>query len=156
MNLILLLFILFSCDGSLGAVVASDDENLVTDSLTEKIERLETEKQELMNERDELKRAKQEEVHKKQTLQVEKDKLDVENKKLKEDNGNMKAEILRLEPFKIPGDWTAWGDWSTCSRSCGGGVRERRRRCDNPKASCGGPECIGNEEGESDEIQKIR
>merc|ERR1719402_837489 len=127
MNLFLLFFILVSWDGSLGAVVASYDENLVI----ELIERLETEKQELMNERDELKRAKEEE-------KVEKEKLDIENKKLKD-------EILRLEPFKIAGDWSAWGNWSSCDSLCGGGVRERRRLCDNPSPSCGGPECVGNE-----------
>ena len=89
MNLVLL-FILVS---DLGGVVATVDENLMTDELTE-----------------------------------------------------------RLEPFKIAGDWSSWGDWSTCNSSCGGGVRERRRWCDNPTPSCGGQECVGNEGGESDEI----
>ena len=73
MNLVLL-FILVSC-GSLGAVMATVDENIVTDELTEKIERLETENQDLMTERDELKRAHAEELHKKIILQEEKDKL---------------------------------------------------------------------------------
>ena len=148
MNLVLLLFILVSC-GSLGVVVASDE-------LAEKIERLEAENQDLTNERDELRRIQAEllgELLEKQTLQVEKENLDAENKMLKVDNENMKAEMLRLEPFMIAGDWSTWGDWSTCSSSCGGGVRERRRVCDNPIASCGGPECVGNEEGESDEIR---
>jgi len=159
MNLFLL-FILVSCGGSLGAVVGSDDGNLVTNELTEKIRRLESENEEkdaiinqlknivsdsliekiqrletenlekdaiiqdLTNERDEQKRLQGEELRKKQNLQ---------------------AEILRLEPFKIAGEWSFWGYWTTCSRSCGGGVKERRRMCDNPAPSCGGPGCVGNE-----------
>jgi hypothetical protein len=126
MNLVLLFILVSWC--SLCAVEATDDENLVTDSLIEKIQRLETENQEkdvinqdLTNERDELKRLQGEELRKKQNLQ---------------------AEILRLEQFKIAGDWSSWGDWSTCSSS---GVRERTRRCDNPAPSCGGPGCVGNE-----------
>jgi len=123
MNLVLL-FILVSC-GGLGAVVATDDGNLsFTDSLTERLERLETENQDkdaliqdLTNERDELNFV----------LSL------------------MQAEMQRLEPFKIAGEWSSWGDWSFCTRSCGGGVRERTRVCDNPSASCGGPECVGNE-----------
>ena len=147
MNLVLL-FILVSC-GSLGAVVASDDGNLVIGELTEKIERLEAQNQE----KDAI---IQELTKEKQTLQVEKDKLDVENKKLMADNGNMEEELLRLEQFKIAGVWSSWGHWSTCNSSCGGGVRERIRMCDNPTASCGGPECVGNEEGESDEIHETQ
>ena len=78
--------------------------------------------------------------------------MDVEYNKLKEDNNKMKAEILRLEPFKIAGDWSTWGEWSPCSGSCWG-VKERRRHCNNPIAACGGAECVGNEGGGSDEIQ---
>ena len=150
MNLVLLLFILVSC-GSLGVVASYE--------LAEKIEKLEAENQNLTNERDELKRVQADllgELLEKQTLKIEKENLNAENKMLKLDNENMKTEMLRQEPFMIAGDWSAWGDWSTCSRSCGGGVRERRRRCDNPAPSCGGLECVGNEEGESDEIQKTR
>ncbi|EDO33986.1 predicted protein, partial [Nematostella vectensis] len=36
-------------------------------------------------------------------------------------------------PMAVDGAWGAWGDYSTCSRTCGGGVRHRSRRCDNPK-----------------------
>ena len=136
---------------------ATDEENLLTDSLTKNMERLKTDNQtiiqDLKNERDALKELVEELVNK-QNLQVEKDKLEYENKKLKVDNDNMKTEILRLETFKIAGDWSSWGDWSTCNSSCGGGVRERRRMCDDPTPSCGGLECVVNEEGESDEIKK--
>jgi len=111
-----LLFILVSC-GSLGFVVA----NLLTDELTEKIKRLEAQNQ-------------------------DKDAI-IEGMTIERNIENLafQAEILRLKQFKIAGDWTPWGDWSGCSSSCGGGVRERRRQCNNPSASCGGPECVGDE-----------
>ena len=149
MNLVLL-FILVS-GGGLGAVVATAGDDcgslviLMTQAFTEKIERLENEVQDLTNERDELKRAHGEELGKRQEIEVEKDNLKIEN-------GKMKEEISRLEPFKIAGDWSAWGDWSNCSSSCGGGVKERRRQCENPSPQCGGTPCAGNEGGESDEI----
>ena len=39
----------------------------------------------------------------------------------------------RLAPGPIEGGWSVWDrDFSTCSRTCGGGVKIKRRRCDNP------------------------
>lgn len=29
------------------------------------------------------------------------------------------------------GPWSAWSDWSTCSRTCDGGVMQQIRRCQN-------------------------
>ena len=143
--------------GGIGAVVATAGDDcgslvtLMTQALTE-IASLEKEVKEkdatvaaLTNERDELKRAHGEELGKRQEIEVEKDNLKIEN-------GKMKEEISRLEPFKIAGDWSSWGDWSNCNSSCGGGVRERRRQCDNPAPQCGGQGCVGNEGGESDGI----
>lgn len=31
------------------------------------------------------------------------------------------------------GNWSNWGEFSECSRTCGGGVKKRYRVCDNPK-----------------------
>ena len=39
-----------------------------------------------------------------------------------------------------------WGDWSSyspCSKTCGGGEKERTRQCDNPTPSNGGAGCLG-------------
>ena len=131
-----LLFILIGW-ASLEAV-ASDNEcgdviAIMTSALIEKIKRLEMENEELKNENANL------------TLASE----NLENK-----NANLELEMQRLEPFQIAGDWSFWGRWSTCSRTCGGGVRKRRRHCASPLPACGGRECDGNEGSESDEIQK--
>lgn len=38
----------------------------------------------------------------------------------------------------VDGGWGSWGDFGTCSRPCGGGVRRSLRECDNPPPSNGG------------------
>ena len=38
------------------------------------------------------------------------------------------------------GGWSPWSTWSTCSRDC---VRHKRRSCNDPKPSNGGPLCGG-------------
>ncbi|XP_037347291.1 A disintegrin and metalloproteinase with thrombospondin motifs 13 [Talpa occidentalis] len=43
----------------------------------------------------------------------------------------------------VHGHWSSWGRPSPCSRSCGGGVATRRRRCDNPRPAFGGRACVG-------------
>ncbi|XP_008583107.1 PREDICTED: SCO-spondin, partial [Galeopterus variegatus] len=48
------------------------------------------------------------------------------------------------EPCLLPGcdragGWGPWGPWSSCSRSCGGGLRSRTRACDQPP-----PQGLGN------------
>ncbi|KAI4577910.1 hypothetical protein MJT46_019441, partial [Ovis ammon polii x Ovis aries] len=42
--------------------------------------------------------------------------------------------LAELAPVGVVhGHWSGWGPASPCSRSCGGGVVTRRRRCDNPR-----------------------
>ncbi|XP_060055339.1 A disintegrin and metalloproteinase with thrombospondin motifs 13 isoform X2 [Erinaceus europaeus] len=43
----------------------------------------------------------------------------------------------------VHGHWASWGRPSPCSRSCGGGVITRRRRCSNPRPAFGGRACVG-------------
>ena len=45
--------------------------------------------------------------------------------------------------FLVDGQWGPFGNWSTCSQSCGGGVRTRQRECNNPLPSNGGLDCVG-------------
>lgn len=44
---------------------------------------------------------------------------------------------------KVDGGWDRWSANSTCSRTCGGGVRFRMRDCNNPSPANGGKYCIG-------------
>uniref|UniRef100_A0A8C5LAQ2 ADAM metallopeptidase with thrombospondin type 1 motif 13 n=1 Tax=Jaculus jaculus TaxID=51337 RepID=A0A8C5LAQ2_JACJA len=52
--------------------------------------------------------------------------------------------LAELAPVAaVHGHWSSWGLYSPCSRSCGGGVITRRRRCDNPRPAFGGHVCVG-------------
>ncbi|XP_069932953.1 SCO-spondin [Oryctolagus cuniculus] len=53
-----------------------------------------------------------------------------------------------LPPCDRAGGWGPWGPWSSCSRSCGGGLRSRTRACDQPAPQglgdyCEGPQAQG-------------
>ncbi|XP_060593958.1 A disintegrin and metalloproteinase with thrombospondin motifs adt-1-like [Ruditapes philippinarum] len=43
------------------------------------------------------------------------------------------------------GGWTEWGTWSSCSSTCGGGVRSQSRTCTNPRPSLSGAYCDGKD-----------
>ena len=51
--------------------------------------------------------------------------------------------ILHQNACKIHGEWSAWGGWSTCSKSCGGGDTVRTRACSSPAPKNGGNNCVG-------------
>ena len=42
----------------------------------------------------------------------------------------------------VDGHWSDWGQWSTCSKSCGKGSQTRSRTCYEPKY--GGKRCVGS------------
>ena len=45
----------------------------------------------------------------------------------------------------VDGEWSDWGPWSDCTRSCGAGIRARNRECNNPAPQHGGNYCAGFE-----------
>ena len=62
---------------------------------------------------------------------------------------NMVFDVLRYGEmfffsFSVHGGWTAWYDWSSCSNSCGQGIRHRHRNCTDPPPSVLGNYCSGD------------
>ncbi|MED6286602.1 hypothetical protein CHARACLAT_007748 [Characodon lateralis] len=43
----------------------------------------------------------------------------------------------------VNGSWSTWSEFSSCSRTCGGGVVLRTRECNNPRPAFGGNDCEG-------------
>ena len=40
--------------------------------------------------------------------------------------------IEECNPYKCP-MWTQWGEWTQCSKTCGGGNQKRKRVCEVPQ-----------------------
>ena len=55
--------------------------------------------------------------------------------------------------ISVDGQYGAWGDWSQCTATCGGGQHTRTRKCDSPAPAHGGKECVGDAE-ETEECNK--
>jgi len=50
----------------------------------------------------------------------------------------------------VDGKWGDYGDWETCSKTCGKGVQRRERSCDDPKPENGGKVCEGEDKEEQE------
>lgn len=50
--------------------------------------------------------------------------------------------LFTYHDLLVDGTWNQWTEWSLCSTTCGGGVRERFRSCTRPDH--GGQTCPGD------------
>ncbi|KAK3710396.1 hypothetical protein QZH41_012332, partial [Actinostola sp. cb2023] len=48
-------------------------------------------------------------------------------------------------PVRVDGGWSSWGAWCKCSKSCGAGIKYRKRSCTKPKPANGGKPCQGKD-----------
>ncbi|XP_015608491.1 A disintegrin and metalloproteinase with thrombospondin motifs 20 isoform X2 [Cephus cinctus] len=51
--------------------------------------------------------------------------------------------VSRRNLKPVHGQWGAWGYYGECSRSCGGGIKKKYRKCNNPIPQHSGNYCIG-------------
>ena len=59
------------------------------------------------------------------------------------DGDATETDICNAEPCPVDCQWGAYGEWSNCTKECGGGEKTRTRNEATP-ASNGGQECEGN------------
>ena len=55
----------------------------------------------------------------------------------------MKCVDMGTRPSAVNGGWGEWGKMSSCSRTCGGGLKIAERECNKPTPANGGRYCIG-------------
>ncbi|XP_051651320.1 A disintegrin and metalloproteinase with thrombospondin motifs 20 isoform X1 [Manacus candei] len=48
-----------------------------------------------------------------------------------------------MEMRPVDGEWGPWGPYSSCSRTCGGGIKSTTRLCNRPEPRNGGKYCVG-------------
>ncbi|KAL3886521.1 hypothetical protein ACJMK2_026506 [Sinanodonta woodiana] len=59
---------------------------------------------------------------------------------------NNETQTCNDKPCPVDGNWADWGNWYSCTATCGSSVtRSRSRTCTNPAPSAGGVNCTGME-----------
>ncbi|XP_053319477.1 A disintegrin and metalloproteinase with thrombospondin motifs 20 [Spea bombifrons] len=48
-----------------------------------------------------------------------------------------------MDSKPVDGEWGSWGPYSSCSRTCGGGIKSSTRECNRPEPRNGGKYCVG-------------
>ncbi|KAI4892791.1 hypothetical protein NFI96_028928 [Prochilodus magdalenae] len=59
-----------------------------------------------------------------------------------ESEAGVAERIISLK-IQVPGGFSNWEEWGPCSVTCGRGIQERIRSCNNPAPANGGPPCEG-------------
>ncbi|XP_078378395.1 SCO-spondin-like isoform X2 [Oculina patagonica] len=52
-------------------------------------------------------------------------------------------QLCNKQACPVHGGWSRWSGWTSCSKSCGTGAKERSRSCTNPPPRHGGKSCSG-------------
>ncbi|XP_076358659.1 properdin-like isoform X2 [Tachypleus tridentatus] len=60
------------------------------------------------------------------------------------ESDDTQTEACSVEVTPVHGAWGTWSKFGSCSVTCGEGVRLRTRECNNPPATFGGHQCLGN------------
>ncbi|XP_053681415.1 hemicentin-1-like [Anopheles nili] len=59
------------------------------------------------------------------------------------DGAESEARTCKLQECHVDGGWSEWTPWTRCSKSCGTGIKTRKRFCNNPEPKSGGKACVG-------------
>ncbi|KAM4676040.1 A disintegrin and metalloproteinase with thrombospondin motifs 20 [Discoglossus pictus] len=49
----------------------------------------------------------------------------------------------QIDTRPVDGEWGSWSSYSSCSRTCGGGIKTTSRECNRPEPKNGGKYCVG-------------
>uniref|UniRef100_A0A8C0KRB0 Hemicentin-1 n=1 Tax=Canis lupus dingo TaxID=286419 RepID=A0A8C0KRB0_CANLU len=60
------------------------------------------------------------------------------------DGAETQMQVCNERHCPVDGKWATWTSWSSCSVSCGGGEKTRKRLCNNPVPSISGRPCPGD------------
>uniref|UniRef100_A0A182KDD4 EGF-like domain-containing protein n=1 Tax=Anopheles christyi TaxID=43041 RepID=A0A182KDD4_9DIPT len=59
------------------------------------------------------------------------------------DGPESEVKTCKVQECHVDGGWSEWARWSPCSKSCGKGIKSRKRYCNNPEPKAGGKLCVG-------------
>nr|XP_040222077.2 hemicentin-1-like [Anopheles coluzzii] len=59
------------------------------------------------------------------------------------DGAESEVKACKVQECHVDGGWSEWERWSPCNKSCGKGIKKRRRYCNNPEPKAGGKPCVG-------------